>query len=189
MRGVLRRSVDPPADFCARRRAIRIFQQLAGQDAQQLCKHFDRAQVEPAKEKRAALQEFLIDVMSEFKTREKTIIFSTHLMETAERLCNDILLINKSRKVVSGSLREVKASYGKNLIALRTVGGEAVLNDATIVKSIEDHADEKFVEMANGFNSQVLLKKLLEAGAEISKFEEVEPTLNDIFIDQIGGHR
>lgn len=133
--------------------------------------------------------EFLIDVMAEFKTQEKTIIFSTHLMETAERLCNDILLINKSRKVVSGSLREIKASYGKNLIALRAVGGDAVLNDASIVKNIEDHADERFVELANGFGSQMLLKKLLDAGAEISKFEEVEPTLNDIFIDQIGGVR
>ena len=51
--------------------------------------------------------EFLIEVMEEFKTQDKTIIFSTHLMETAERLCNDILLINKSRKVIGGSLREV----------------------------------------------------------------------------------
>lgn len=131
--------------------------------------------------------EFLIDVMSEFKTQEKTIIFSTHLMETAERLCNDILLINKSRKVVSGSLREVKASYGKNLIALRAVGGDAVLNDTTLVKSVEDHADERFIELASGIDSQMLLKKLLNAGAEISKFEEVEPTLNDIFLHQIGG--
>src|SRR5213083_723631 len=63
--------------------------------------------------------EFLMDVISEFKTQDKTIIFSTHLMETAEKLCNDILLINKARKVVSGSLRQVKESYGRNLIALR----------------------------------------------------------------------
>ena len=66
--------------------------------------------------------EFMIDVIAEFKTQDKTIIFSTHLMETAERLCNDILLINKSRKVVAGTLREVKERYGKNLIALRADG-------------------------------------------------------------------
>ncbi|MFN2393373.1 MAG: ABC transporter ATP-binding protein, partial [Pyrinomonadaceae bacterium] len=58
--------------------------------------------------------EFMMDVIAEFKSKEKTIIFSTHLMETAEKLCDDIILINKSRKVVSGSLREVKASFGKN---------------------------------------------------------------------------
>lgn len=133
--------------------------------------------------------EFLVDVIAEFKTQDKTIIFSTHLMETAERLCNDILLINKSRKVISGSLREVKASYGKNRIALRVIGGDAMLADPSLVKSIDDHADERFVELASDVDSQVLLKKLIASGASISKFEEVEPTLNDIFIDQIGGAR
>lgn len=131
--------------------------------------------------------EFMIDVMSEFKSQDKTIIFSTHLMETAERLCNDILLINKSRKVVSGSLRKVKESYGKNLIALRAAGGESVLSDKSLVVRVTEHADEKEIELAVGADPQVLLKKLVESGASISKFEEVEPSLNDIFIDQIGG--
>src|SRR6476620_662705 len=72
--------------------------------------------------------EFMIDVLSEFRSQDKTIIFSTHLMETAERLCHDILLINKAKKVVTGSIREVKASYGKNLIALRATGGNGVLD-------------------------------------------------------------
>ena len=131
--------------------------------------------------------EFMIDVMAEFKAREKTIIFSTHLMETAERLCNDILLINKSRKVVSGSLREVKASYGKNLIALRAAGGEAVLADRSIVAKVEEHSDEIEIELADGVDAQVLLKTLMDSGATITKFEQVEPSLNDIFIQQIGG--
>ena len=48
--------------------------------------------------------EFMIEVLSEFRQKEKTIIFSTHLMETAERLCHDIILINRSRKVIGGSL-------------------------------------------------------------------------------------
>lgn len=130
--------------------------------------------------------EFLIDVMAEFKTQEKTIIFSTHLMETAERLCNDILLINKSRKVVGGSLREVKASYGKNLIALRAIGGERVLADRSLVKRVEEHADQKDVELADGIDAQALLQSLIRAGAAIAKFEQVEPSLNDIFIEQIG---
>jgi ABC-2 type transport system ATP-binding protein len=130
--------------------------------------------------------EFLIDVISEFKTQDKTIIFSTHLMETAERLCNDILLINKSRKVVSGSLREVKASYGKNLIALRADGGEKVLEDKNLVAKIVEHADEKEIVLAENADAQDLLKKLIESGASVSKFEQIEPSLNDIFIEKIG---
>jgi ABC-2 type transport system ATP-binding protein len=131
--------------------------------------------------------EFLIDVISEFKTKEKTIIFSTHLMETAEKLCHDILLINKARKVISGSLREVKESYGRNLIALRAEGGERELNDRSIVAKTESHADEMIVHLADGIDSQVLLKRLVEGGALISKFEKVEASLNDIFIDKIRG--
>ncbi|MGC2235692.1 MAG: ATP-binding cassette domain-containing protein [Pyrinomonadaceae bacterium] len=129
--------------------------------------------------------EFMIDVISEFKSQEKTIIFSTHLMETAERLCNDILLINKSRKVVSGTLREVKAGYGKNLIALRAAAGENVLEDKTLVAKIIEHADEKEIQLAENADAQVLLKRLIESGAVITKFEQIEPSLNDIFIEKV----
>ena len=131
--------------------------------------------------------EFMIEVLAEFKAQNKTIIFSTHLMETAERLCNDILLINKSKKVIGGSLREVKASYGKNLIALRAVGGEAVLDDKSLVRRFAEHSDEKEIELAENIVPQMLLKRLIDAGASITKFEAVEPSLNDIFIEQVGG--
>ncbi|MGI8640914.1 MAG: ABC transporter ATP-binding protein [Pyrinomonadaceae bacterium] len=130
--------------------------------------------------------EFMIEVVAELKAQGKTIIFSTHLMETAERLCDDIILINKSRKVISGTLREVKASFGKNLIALRCEGGEAVLADKNLVAKVIEHADEKELELAENADAQLLLKKLIENGAIISKFEQVEPSLNDIFIEKVG---
>ena len=131
--------------------------------------------------------EFMIEVLAEFKTKEKTLMFSTHQMETAERLCNDILLINKSKKVIGGSLRQVKESYGKNLIALRMTGGESALTDKSLVVRVTTHADELEVELAPDGDAQVLLQRLLAVGAMITKFEQVEPSLNDIFIDQVGG--
>ncbi|MGI8811124.1 MAG: ABC transporter ATP-binding protein [Pyrinomonadaceae bacterium] len=133
--------------------------------------------------------EFMIDVLSEFKSTEKTIIFSTHLMETAERLCSDILLINRSKKVLAGSLREVKESFGRNLIALRVSGGGDVLSDTSLVARVTQHADEQEIELAPGAESGALLGRLIDSGAAISKFEEIEPSLNDIFIDQVGGAR
>jgi len=132
--------------------------------------------------------EFMIEVLAEFKTKHKTIIFSTHLMETAERLCNDILLINKSKKVISGSLREVKASYGRNLIALRVVGGHTALADKTLVAALVEHSDETQIELADGADSQMLLKALLQSGATVNKFEKIEPSLNDIFIQNVKEH-
>jgi ABC-2 type transport system ATP-binding protein len=130
--------------------------------------------------------EFMIDVLAEFRTKEKTIMFSTHQMETAERLCSDILLINKARKVVGGSLRKIKAAYGKDLISLRCEGGDAVLTDRSLVARVDEHSDEKEVQLANGADAQQLLRKLIDSGATITKFEQVEPSLNDIFIQQVG---
>jgi ABC-2 type transport system ATP-binding protein len=126
--------------------------------------------------------EFMIEVLSEFRTNDKTIIFSTHLMETAERLCSDILLINKSRKVVSGSLREVKESFKRNLIALRTVGGNGAFETNELVAKVTRHADEVEVQLRDGVDSQDLLNNLIQSGARIEKFEQIEPSLNDIFI-------
>jgi len=131
--------------------------------------------------------EFMIDVLSEFKTQDKTIIFSTHLMETAERLCNDILLINRSQKVVAGSLREVKQSFGKNLIALRATGGNGVLEDNEMIARVIEHADEKEIQLRDGADPQKLLHALVSSGATVTKFELIEPSLNDIFIEQVGG--
>lgn len=131
--------------------------------------------------------EFLIEVVAELKAQRKTIIFSTHLMETAERLCDDIILINKSRKVVGGTLREVKASFSKNLISLRVSGGERVLRDTNLVASMSENADSIEVKLTEMLDSQTFLKRLLAEGAIISKFEEIEPSLNDIFIEKIKG--
>lgn len=129
--------------------------------------------------------EFMMDVLSEFRTKDKTVIFSTHMMETAEKLCKDILLMNKSRKIVSGSLRGIKESYGKDLIALRAEGGGAVLEDKRLVAKTVSHADELEIQLAKGANAQALLKALVENGAVVSKFEQVEPSLNDIFIERV----
>lgn len=132
--------------------------------------------------------EFMIEVLAEFRKIEKTVIFSTHLMSTAERLCHDILLINKSRKVVGGSLREVKASYGTNLISFRGSNAEQVLTDKSLIERTVSHADEQELHPAAGVDPQQLLRKLLDSGASITKFEITEPSLNDIFIEKVGTH-
>jgi len=131
--------------------------------------------------------EFMIAVVAELKAQGKTIIFSTHLMETAERLCDDIILINRSRKVIGGTIREVKASFSKNLIALRCSGGEKILEDKNLVAKVTIHADELELELAENADAQNLLKQLIADGATISKFEEIEPSLNDIFIEKVEG--
>ncbi|OLE54167.1 MAG: ABC transporter [Acidobacteria bacterium 13_1_20CM_3_53_8] len=138
----------------------------------------------------AGLDPINVDLLKEqvldLKGKGKTIIFSTHQMEVAEKICDDICLINRSRKVLSGSLREVKASFGRNSVALRVEGGDDVLEDRSLVTKIETHSDEIEVLLAEGASAQGLLKRLIDAGATIMKFEMVEPSLHDIFVEEVG---
>jgi ABC-2 type transport system ATP-binding protein len=122
----------------------------------------------------------------ELKAAGKTIIFSTHGMEQAERICDDICLLNKSKKVLDGSLREVKSSFGRNVIALRVDGAAEVLNDKSLVSQLQRSSDEVEAVLAEGIDSQELLRRILATGARISKFELVEPSLRDIFISKVG---
>ncbi len=131
--------------------------------------------------------ELLKEIVLEFKAAGKTIIFSTHVMELAEKICDDICLINRSQKVLEGSLRDVKSSFGRNSIALRAEGGDGVLEDRSIVSCVKKQSDEVEVLLAEGVDPQNILKRLLDSGAHITKFELVEPTLHDIFIEKVSG--
>jgi len=129
--------------------------------------------------------ELLKDVILELKALGKTIIFSTHQMEIAERVCDDICLINGSRKILEGSIREVKRSFGRHGVALRLQGGEEVLADQSLVNKIERHSDGLEAFLAAGSSAQTLLKRLIEAGAQIERFEMIEPSLTNIFIEKV----
>src|SRR5215813_7759747 len=129
--------------------------------------------------------ELLKDVVLELKAAGKTIIFSTHQMEVAEEICDDICLINRSRKVLEGSIRQVRRSFGRNTVALRFEGDESVLSDPGLVTKVERHADEMEVLLAEAADAQILLKRLVAAGAVVGKFEMMEPSLNDIFIAKV----
>ncbi|HEU4871218.1 MAG TPA: ABC transporter ATP-binding protein [Pyrinomonadaceae bacterium] len=129
--------------------------------------------------------ELLKEIVLDLKRAGRTVIFSTHQMEVAERICDDICLLNRSQKVFEGSLREIKRSFGRNSVAVRCEGGDGVLDDPELVSKVVRHADEAQALLAAGADAQVLLKRLLDAGAVIGKFEMVEPSLNDIFITKV----
>ncbi|HYE16410.1 MAG TPA: ABC transporter ATP-binding protein [Pyrinomonadaceae bacterium] len=130
--------------------------------------------------------ELMKEVVLELKAAGRAIIFSTHMMEHAEKLCDDICLINRSRKVLEGRLREVKESFSRNSVALRAEGGDGVLADARLVASVKPHGDYVEALLAEGADAQELLRALVAAGARVSKFEHVEPSLHDIFIAKVG---
>ncbi len=119
------------------------------------------------------------------KAAGKTIILSTHQMEIAEKLCDDVCIINRAHKVLDGRLREIRRSFSRNAVALQFEGGDGLLNDSSLVANVRQHEEEFEVLMAPGASPQALLKRLVDSGAVVTKFELVEPTLHDIFIEKV----
>ena len=130
-----------------------------------------------------------VDLMKETileqKAARKTIILSTHQMEIAEKLCDDVCMINRAHKVLDGRLREIRRSFSRNAVALQFEGGDGLLNDSSLVANVRQHEEEFEVLMAPGASPQALLKRLVDSGAVVTKFELVEPTLHDIFIEKV----
>lgn len=129
--------------------------------------------------------ELLKEVVLDLRRAGKTVIFSTHLMNIAERICDDICLLNRAEKVLEGSIREVKKSFGRNAVALRIEGGNGILSSSQLIAKIEHHSDELEVLLAADADPQQFLKQLVSAGVTVTKFEMIEPSLNDIFIAKV----
>src|ERR1043165_7411013 len=82
------------------------------------------------------------ETILELKDEKKTIILSTHQMEIAERLCDDVCMINRSRKVLDGTLREIRRSFSQNAVAVRLEGGAGFAGDPELVASVREVGDE-----------------------------------------------
>jgi ABC-2 type transport system ATP-binding protein len=126
------------------------------------------------------------DIMLELKARGATIIFSTHRMEQVEMICDNICLINKSRMVLEGSLSGIKKRYGQNTVALEYEGDIGFLRQAAEVGKIDDYGKAAEITLREGADPQALLARL-PGRVMVNKFEVREPSLNAIFIDQVGG--
>src|SRR4026209_2953148 len=129
--------------------------------------------------------ELLKEIILDLKAAGKTIIFSTHQMEVAEKICDDICLLNRSKKIMVGRLRDIKESFGGNSVALRLNGGDEVLGDPSLVSKVARHSDSIEALLTPGADPQDLLRRLLTSGAVVTKFEMIEPSLNDIFIQKV----
>ncbi len=130
----------------------------------------------------------LKEAFLEMHRRGKTIIFSTHQLEQAEELCQDIVIINKGQSIVQGNVREVKRQHGRNLVHLKLENDP----DATWLDTLEGVQVTKrrqdYIEMhiqAN-LNPNLIVEAALRHGGIISRFELTEPSLTDIFIEHVG---
>jgi ABC-2 type transport system ATP-binding protein len=130
--------------------------------------------------------DLLKNVLLEMKKQGKTILFSTHRMDQVEKLCDSICLINKGKPVLSGNLKQVKAQYGKNNIQIGYDGGDGnFLEHNTLVRSFNDYGNYVEVRLAPGADPQQLLRMAADH-SRINRFELMEPSLEEIFIEVVG---
>ena len=125
----------------------------------------------------------LKDVMVELKRSGKTILFSTHRMDQVERLCDSICLINHGRSVLEGDLKRIKANYGKNTVQVQ-YEGDAPFDHSELVQSINDYGNYVELRLKPGADAQQLLRMACDR-VRISRFELMEPSLEEIFIDLV----
>jgi len=125
-------------------------------------------------------------VILNLKAQGKSIIFSTHQMEQVEQMCDDICLINHATKVLGGNLKEVKSRYGRNTVIIDFEGPDSFLTP-DLIKRHNRFPNYSEILLQDGADAQEVLRRALAVEARVHRFELVEPSLNDIFIESVTG--
>jgi ABC-2 type transport system ATP-binding protein len=124
------------------------------------------------------------DVMVDLSRRGITIVLSSHQMDTVEKLCDRVALINKGGKVLDGKVTEVKAAHGENTLVLAFDGDGSFLGSLPGVANVSDFGQYVEIRMSDGADPQVVLKEAT-ARLRVRRFEIVVPSLHDIFVKTV----
>jgi len=122
----------------------------------------------------------LRDAVLSLRGSGTTIVFSTHDMSAAERLCDRVFMIFKGKKVLDGTLAEIHRQYGQDTIRIRLAAGAAPLSRMPDVESMTDHGNYQDVRLKGG-DAQTFLRRLVEHGG-VEQFEIAKPSLHDLFV-------
>jgi ABC-2 type transport system ATP-binding protein len=130
----------------------------------------------------------LMDTLVDLRKEGRAILFSTHRMDQVEKLCDEIALIYKGKLVLEGSMRAIKSRYPANRIHVHFTGDASFL-EAPAVLEAKQYADRAELILRDGADprtAQTLLAQAVAHGTQITRFEVLEPTLEEIFIETVG---
>ncbi|HEX9187372.1 MAG TPA: ATP-binding cassette domain-containing protein [Vicinamibacteria bacterium] len=127
------------------------------------------------------------EAMMDLRRAGTTIVLSSHQMESVERLCDRVALINRGEKVLDGSVSDVKARHGKNTVVLAFDGDGSFIASLPGVVKVTDFGRYVEVRLGDGADPQPLLQEAV-ARLRLRRFEIVEPSLHDIFVETVKGH-
>jgi len=132
----------------------------------------------------------LRDTVVDYRRRGKTVLFSTHIMEHAEQLCDRLCIIARGKKLIDGTLAEVKRTHGGQHVIVAFDGSQGgaqqIFSDRRLVAKIQDFGQQAELELAPGADAQEILRGLVTSGARLSRFELASPSLHKIFVDLVG---
>jgi ABC-2 type transport system ATP-binding protein len=129
-------------------------------------------------------QQVVKELILSFIDEGKIILLSTHYMDTAEKLCSDILLMDKGRTILKGSLSEIKQKFGGNYIRIQFKGNPELIRSIPFIKEFEQYNNYSEVQIDERVKPHEFLR-LISSDLEISHFSVIEPTLDRIFIDAV----
>ncbi len=129
-------------------------------------------------------QQEIRELIFSFLSEGKIIILSTHQMETAEKLCTDIFLLNNGKEVTSGKLSHIKKEFGGNHVEIKFSGDVSFLSSMAEVITVDTYNNYAEVHLKDVVEPSDFLKMIIDK-IEITHFSVIEPTLNRIFIDLI----
>ncbi len=130
------------------------------------------------------------DVVVEVARSGRTVLFSTHIMEQAEKMCERIAIIARGEKILDGVLSQIKRELGHNNVALsfsrNAAAAKPILADRSLIARCDDAGATAEAELAPNADPERLLRALVNADVGLSRFEVVEPSLQSIFISKVG---
>ena len=131
-------------------------------------------------------QDVLEEIVLEEKERGKTILFSTHLMEQAERLCERVCLISRARKVLDDDLKELKRRERSGVVAVEFEGEAPSVAAWPEVLDAQQVGDAFHLSLHDGVRPEKILDAVLAEGVSLRRFELLEPRLHEIFVRHAG---
>ncbi len=126
------------------------------------------------------------NVILELKEKGKIILFSTHVMSFAEKMCDHIAIIDSGEIKLNGSLAEIKAQHSQRNISLNYKGDISFLKNNPMIETIADYGNSVGIRVKEEKNIQELLKLLIENNIEVKKFDANDISLEEIFINTVG---